>query len=393
MTGHHTGHATVRNNFVGGGNDGGRVSLAPRDTTIAERLRAAGYTTGMVGKWGLGEPETAAAPWKKGWDFFHGFVNQAHAHNQFPEFLYRNETVEPLVENFGHKERAYANDLFANEAEKFLERAATARKPFFLYFSATTPHADLRCPPDSIAEVKKLCAWAREPGASEASITFAAMMLRLDRDVGRLMAKLDALGLEQDTLVIFTGDNGAHTEDGKDNDFFRASGPFKGIKRDMYEGGIRVPFAARWPGHIAPGTRTDHVAAFWDFSATALELAGLPRPPDLPSESISYAPTLLGRAGNQQKHDYLYWEISIKGEARQALRQGAWKIVRNGLENPWELYDLSADAGEAQNLAALQGPRVQQLAALVSAAHVDTADFPLAPGGSGKVKNKGKKAP
>ncbi len=391
MTGHHTGHATVRNNFVGGGNDGGRVALKPSDVTIAERLRTAGYTTAMIGKWGLGEPDTDAAPWRKGWDFFYGFVNQAHAHNQFPEFLYRNAAVEPLEQNFGHKERAYANDLFTAEAERFLDRTAAAQKPFFLDLSTTTPHSDLKCPADSIEAVKKAHAWAREPGAAESSIVFAAMMHRLDRDVGRILAKLKALGLEENTLVIFTGDNGAHSEDGKDNDFFTASGPFKGIKRDMYEGGIREPFAARWPGKIAPGTKSAHVSAFWDFPATALELAGVPRPADLPGEGISYAPALRGRAAEQKQHDYLYWEISIKGQARQAVREGNWKAVRNGLENPLQLYDLAADHGESRNLAAAHADRVARFSQLLATARVDTPDFPLTPGGFVKIKSKANK--
>ena len=395
MTGHHTGHATVRNNFVGGGNDGGRVALKPTDIAISERLRAAGYTTAMIGKWGLGEPDTAAAPWRKGWDFFFGFVNQAHAHNQYPEFLYRNATVEPIEANFGHKERAYANDLFTGEAEQFLERTAAApaagRKPFFLYFSATTPHADLKCPADSIAEVKQAYAWAREPGAAQSAVTFAAMMHRLDRDVGRLLAKLKALGLDETTLVIFTADNGAHSEDEKDNAFFRASGPFRGIKRDLYEGGIRPAFAARWPGRIAAGTRSAHVAAFWDFPATALELAGVPRPADLPAESVSYAPTLLGRSPDQKPHRHLYWEISIKGQARQAVREGRWKLVRNGLTATPELYDLTADPAESQNLAALRPQELARLTALLTSSRTDTSDFPLTPGGTEKNKGKANK--
>jgi len=390
MTGHHTGHATVRNNFAGGGNDGARVALKPSDITVAQRLRAAGYTTAMIGKWGLGEPDTAAAPWRKGWDFFYGFVNQAHAHNQYPEFLYRNATIEPLEQNFGHKERAYANDLFTDEAEKFLDRTAAAKKPFFLYLSITTPHADLKCPADSIAAVKQAQEWAREPGAAESSVVFAAMMHRLDRDVGRILAKLKALGLDENTLVIFTADNGAHSEDGKDNAFFKASGPFRGIKRDLYEGGIREPFAARWPGRIAPGTKTSHVSAFWDFSATALELAGLPRPADLPAESLSYAPALLGRTAEQKSHAYLYWEISIKGQARQAVREGNWKAVRNGLDNPIELYDLAADPGESRNLATAHPDHVARFTRLLATARVDNTDFPLAPGGTGKNKSQAK---
>jgi arylsulfatase A len=395
MTGDHTGHATVRNNFAGGGNEGDRVALKPSDITIAQRLRDQGYATGMVGKWGLGEPETAAAPWRRGWEFFYGFVNQAHAHNQYPEFLYRDAVTEPQAENFGHKEGVFANDSFTREGLAFIQRSAAARKPFFAFFSYTTPHADLKCPAESIEEVKALYPWAREPGAKESSIIFAAMMHRLDRDVGRILAKVHELGLDENTLIIFTGDNGAHQEDGKDNAFFNASGPFRGIKRDLYEGGIREPFFARWTGRIAPGSRSDHLMAFWDFPATALELAGAARPGDLPPDGISYAPSLLGRSNAQAQHDYLYWELQIKGEGRQALRAGRWKAVRNGLHNPVELYDLDSDPGEKTDLAAQQPELVGRYTALLQSARVENPDFPLAApkGGKAKATAPGESAP
>lgn len=391
MTGHHTGHATIRNNFLGGAAGGDRVALAPADTTIAQRLRPAGYTTALIGKWGLGEPETEAAPWRKGWDFFYGFVNQAQAHNQYPEFLYRNSVPEPLVANFSHKEGTYANDRFTEEALAFLERTAAARQPFYLFLSYTTPHADLRCPPDSIEDLKRQNAWAREAGAPAAALHFGGMMLRLDRDVGRILAKLAALGLDEHTLVVFTGDNGAHQEDDKDNAFFAASGPFRGIKRDLYEGGIRQSFFARWPGRVAAGATSDHVLAFWDFPATALELAGQPRPADLPAEGLSFAPTLLGQPGRQARHDHLYWEIVIKTESRQAARLDHWKAVRNGLGAAIEIYDLSADPGETRDLATAQPALVERFAALFTAAHVDHPDFPLTPGTNTKIKGKGRK--
>jgi arylsulfatase A len=379
MTGHHTGHATIRNNFAGGGAGGSRVALQPGDVTIAQRLQAAGYATALVGKWGLGEPDTDAAPWRKGWSFFYGFVNQAHAHNQYPEFLYRDATPEPLAENFGHKEAVFANDRFTAEALAFLDRSAAARQPFFLFLSYTTPHADLRCPPDSIAEVKRLHAWAREPDAAPSSITFAAMMHRLDRDVGQVLAHLDRLGLDRDTIVLFTADNGAHQEDDKDNAFFAASGPFRGIKRDLTEGGIREPFFVRWPGRIPPGSTSDHVLAFWDFPATALELAGVPRPPDLPAESLSFAPTLLGRPADQQAHPTLYWEILIKNQARQAVREGRWKLLRYGLDAPVQLYDLTSDPGEKNDLARHHPDVVARLTARLTSERTENPDFPLRP--------------
>jgi arylsulfatase A-like enzyme len=386
MTGHHTGHATIRNNFAGGTNSGDRVPLAAADVTVAQRLKRAGYGTALIGKWGLGEPDTGAAPWRKGWDFFYGFVNQTHAHNQYPEFIYRNAVPEPVVANFGHKEGVFANDRFTEEALAWLGGAKTAGKPFFLFLSYTTPHSDLRCPPDSIAEVKQAYAWAREPGAKESSVVFAAMMHRLDRDVGRILARLDELGLDRDTVVLFTGDNGAHREDGKDNAFFAASGPFRGIKRDVYEGGLREPFFVRAPGRIAPGRTSDHVLAFWDFPATALDLAGVPRPADLPAESVSFAPTLLGRPEAQKTHDHLYWEILIKNEARQAVRQGKWKLVRYGLTSPPALYDVVADPGETTDLAAREPAVAATLTAILASARTESPHFPLQPAAKPKMK-------
>jgi arylsulfatase A len=387
MTGHHTGHATIRNNFAGGGSGGDRVALGDADTTLAQRLRRAGYRTALIGKWGLGEPGTSAAPWRKGWDFFHGFVNQAHAHNQYPEFLYRNATPEPIPENFSHKEGVFANDRFTAEALAFLDRSAAERKPFFLFCSATTPHADLKVPAEAIARLKERHAWARQPDANEANVIFGAMMERFDADVGRLLDRLDALGLARDTLVLFTSDNGAHQEDGKDNAFFTASGPFRGIKRDLWEGGIRVPFFARWPGRIAPGTRSDHVLAFWDLPATALELAGVPRPADLPAESLSFAPTLLGRPADQKAHDFLYWEILIKGQGRQAVREGPWKAVRYGLDAPVQLFDLASDPGERTDLASRHPEIVARLTARFTSARRDHPDFPLRTSARAKPKN------
>ncbi len=387
MTGHHTGHATIRNNFAGGGNRGDRVALRDADTTLAQRLQRAGYRTALIGKWGLGEPETSAAPWRKGWDFFYGFVNQAHAHNQYPEFLYRNATPEPVPENFGHKEGVFANDRFTAEALAFLDRTAGERQPFFLFLSATTPHSDLKVPADSIVRLKERHAWARAPDAKEPNVVFAAMMERFDADIGRLLDRLDTLGLAHDTLVLFTADNGAHQEDGKDNEFFAASGPFRGLKRDLWEGGIRVPFFARWPGRIAAGTRSDHVLAFWDLPATALELAGLPRPADLPAESLSFAPTLLGRPADQRAHEFLYWEILIKGQGRQAVREGNWKAVRYGHDAPVRLHDLTADPGERTDLAGRHPEIAARLTARFTSARTENPEFPLHVPPRAKSKN------
>lgn len=380
MTGEHTGHLTVRNNFAFGGNAGDRVSLNPEDVTIAERLRAAGYATGMVGKWGLGEVGTGAEPWHKGWDFFYGFVNQKHAHNHHPEFLYRNAQIEPIIPNYGHLRGSYANDRFTEEAEQFIERQHAAGSPFFLYVAYTTPHAELACPAEALAEARARHPELAAPGAPESALVFAAMVLRLDRDVGRLVAKLDALGLGKNTLVIFTSDNGPHQEGGKDNDFFNADGPLRGLKRDLYEGGIRVPFIARWPGTIAPGTTTAHASALWDFPATALEVAGVGRG-TLPADGISYLPTLRGRGDEQASHDHLYWEFVVNGVARQAIRQGDWKAVRYGVDAKIELYDLATDLSETRDLSAQHPDRVRHFEDLFVTAREPDPLFPLRPSG------------
>ncbi|HTO02099.1 MAG TPA: sulfatase-like hydrolase/transferase, partial [Opitutus sp.] len=237
------------------------------------------------------------------------------------------------------------------------------------------PHAELKVPGDSIAELKARQEWARATEASASSIAFAAMVTRLDRDVGRLLAKLKELGLEDDTLVIFTSDNGAHEEDEKDNAFFKASGPLRGIKRDMYEGGMRVPFLARWPGRIAAGRTTGHVAAFWDFLPTAAELAGVPVPPSA-GDGLSYLPDLLGKDG-QRQHGHLYWELLIKAQGRQAARVGDWKAVRYGQDAPIELYNVQADPGETTNEASREPGRVAQFTQLFHEARTDSPDFPL----------------
>lgn len=377
MTGQHTGHLTVRNNFAGGGSSGDRVALKPTDVTLPERLRAAGYATGMVGKWGLGEDGSGSEPWNKGWDFFYGFVNQKHAHNQFPEFLYRNEVKEPIVSNYGHLRATFANDRFTEEAEQFLDRQRDSGRPFFLFVAYTTPHIELRCPADSLKEAEARHPALTAPGAPKSALPFAAMVMRLDRDVGRLISRLKDLGLEENTLVCFTSDNGPHDEGGKVNKYFQTPDALRGIKRDVYEGGIRVPFIARWPGRVSAGTQTAHLSAFWDFSATALELAGVTS--TLPEEGVSFAPTLLGRHEQQEKHDYLYWEFVVDGEGRQAIRQGEWKAVRYGLGSRIELYNLDIDRQETRDLAAQHPDLIRHFSELLVNARIDDPLFPLAP--------------
>lgn len=365
MTGQHTGHVTVRGNA--------KVPLAPADHTVAELFQRAGYATGLTGKWGLGYEGTDAIPTRKGFDSFFGYLDQTHAHNYFPTFLYRNEARVPLhnvVPNEGRYGQGvatvrvdYAAALIADEALAFVQRQ-TKDRPFFLYYAPTLPHANNEGAPDG-SEDPDRSQFAQEPWPA-VEIGFASMVARLDRDVGKLLAQLDAQGLAGNTLVIFASDNGPHQEGGHDGTFFDSNGPLRGFKRDLTEGGIRVPFIARWPGHIQAGSTSDHAGYFGDVFATAAELTGQPLPAGL--DSLSFLPALLGQ--RQPAHEYLYWEFYENGSG-QAVRFGNWKAIRHPmLDGAVALYDLAADPSESQDVAAAHPDLVAQAKAYMDQAHV-----------------------
>jgi arylsulfatase A len=304
----------------------------------------------VIGKWGLGPPGTEGAPLAQGFDHSFGYNCQRNAHFFYREFLFRDdERVEIDPKQWTH-------ELLTQDALAWLG-ARDASTPFFLYLPYTIPHASIEAPQELIDPF--IGKWGEEKpyqgGHYSAQPTpraaFAAMVTQLDADVGKLIDLLREKGLAENTLVIFTSDNGPHQEGGADPEFFDSSGPFRGIKRDLYEGGIRVPHIAWWPGTVQPGV-SDHASAMWDFLPTATELAGLPLPTGL--DGISYAPTLLGTS-KQAAHDFLYWEFHERGAA-QAVRAGNWKAVRTKLaanpDAPVELYDLDADPGESTDLAA-----------------------------------------
>jgi arylsulfatase A-like enzyme len=375
MTGVHTGHAWIR------GND--RVPLRPTDVTVAELLKQAGYTTGIVGKWGLGEPETTGIPNQKGFDHWFGYLNQLHAHNYYPDYLWRNEEKVPLANEVrpvnppggvATKRVQYSPDLFTADALEFVTE--NQHGPFFLYLAYTLPHANNEAGRNGM-EVPSYEPYGdkRWPAPQKGH---AAMITRMDRDIGRLLALLKSLGLDEKTLVLFSSDNGPHKEGGADPDFFDSNGPLRGTKRDMYEGGIRVPLIARWPGRIAPGSGTGHVAAFWDFLPTCCELAGVTPPADI--DGLSFLPTLLDRPDLQQKHLYLYWEFHEQGK-KQAVRMGRWKGIRLNVakdpDGPIELYDLDADPGEEQDVAVEHPDIVRRLAELMKTARTSSAHWPL----------------
>jgi len=376
MTGLHMGHATIRGN--------GFVPLRPEDVTVAEMLKASGYSTGLVGKWGLGEAKTSGVPGRQGFDYFYGYLNQVHAHNYYPDFLWRDEDKVPLdnVQKGGvaSKKVAYSHDLFTAEALAFLKEHQA--QPFFLYLAYTIPHANNeagRAGPHGM-EVPSLEPYADKPWP-EPQKAHAAMITRLDRDVGRLFDALRDLKLDEETIVFFSSDNGPHMEGGADPAFFNSSGGLRGTKRALYEGGIRVPFIVRWPGKIKAGQVSDVPVAFWDFLPTTVELAGGEMRAVLDGRSL--VPLLLGRKEDEPLADrYLYWEF-FEGGFQQAAVRGRWKAVRPKRNGPLELYDLDADAAEKHDVAANHPKIVRDFEDYMAKARTNSKDWPV---GDGKAK-------
>ena len=382
MTGRHTGHGWIRGN---GGFPAGDIPLRPEDVTIAEVLRDAGYRTALVGKWGLGQPGSTGMPDRQGFDFAFGFLDQRHAHRQFTDHLWRNgERVSANLDN------DYVNDLFTKEAAGIIEKDDP--RPFFVYLNYTVPHAELRAPSDSLdrfrgqfpetpfsnppADEKPTGARFDVPSLGYRSqptphAAFAAMITRMDRDVGRLVDLIRTRGLDNRTLVMFISDNGPHQEGGGDPAFFRSSGGLRGIKRDLYEGGIRVPMIARWPGVVPAGRTSDHVWAHWDMLPTLADIAGARAPAGL--DGVSMAQALRGRS--QATHPYLYWEFHERG-FQQAVRNGRWKAVRLEPGTPLELYDLVADPGEARNVASAHPDIVGQIETYLKTARTESERWP-----------------
>lgn len=353
MTGYHTGHARIRGNA--------EVPLEPGDVTVPKLLKGAGYTTGIIGKWGLGEEGTVGVPNKQGFDYWFGYLNQRHAHDYYPEYLFRNE------ERVSIPKGTYSHDLFTQEALDFVNREKD--KPFFLYLAYTIPHANSEMR-EAGMQIPSDYPYDKEPWPPNQK-NHAAMITRMDRDIGRLLALLDDLGLDDNTLVFFTSDNGTHQEGGAKPEFFDSSGPLRGIKRDLYEGGIRVPMVARWPGKIEPGRVSDQVWAFWDVLPTLTGVAGTKPPPAI--DGISMLPALLGH--RQESHHYLYWEFHERGFG-QAIREGKWKAVRNDWGKPIELYDLEADLGETHDLAPQLPDLVKKMSELMETARTPNEHWP-----------------
>lgn len=377
MTGLHTGHAYVRGNVEV--QPMGQLPLPADTETLPKMLKRAGYTTALIGKWGLGGPDSSGTPNNQGFDYFFGYLCQRHAHNYYPEFLFRNDERVPLknkVENpspdgsgVAVEKVEYTYDLMEEETLKFL--SDNKDNPFFLYLAVTLPHANNEAGRNGM-EVPDYGEYA-DKDWPQTEKGRAAMISRLDRGVGRILRRIKNLGIAENTLVFFSSDNGPHREGGSDPNFFAGSGPLRGIKRDLYEGGIRVPLIAWWPGRVEAGVVTNHVSASWDFMPTLAVLSGSDAL--LNTDGICMAPTLLGVPKKQKEHEYLYWEFHERGFA-QAIRMGRWKAIQLPGGSP-ELYDLQTDLRETTNVAADQPKVMAKVRQYLAAARTPSPFWPV----------------
>jgi len=403
LTGLHTGHAYIRDNDEMGFRGDvwhdlsleGQRPLEAGTATLATVLKGAGYATGAIGKWGLGGPGSTGEPSRMGFDHFFGFLCQRVAHSHYPSYLWRNREKVMLDNEYVYPHEKlpagadpndpksyaryigtqYAGDLMADEALGFIRQHR--EQPFFLYLALTAPHMALQVPEDSLAEYLGQFPETPYTGAKDylphraPRAAYAAMVTRMDSHIGRVTALVKELGLDNDTIVMFASDNGPTFNGGTDSKFFESAGALRGLKQDVYEGGIRVPFVARWPGHVPKGATSAHPSAFWDVMPTFAELAGAKAPKG--TDGISLVPALTGKASSQKAHDYLYWEF----EGHQAVRMGAWKAVRLKNAKATELYDLAADSSEQTNVAAAHPDRVARAETIFRTGRTESALFPL----------------
>lgn len=389
MTGLHTGRTPIRGNREC--YPEGQWPLPAASVTIAEMLKTKGYATGAFGKWGLGFIHTEGDPNSQGFDEFYGYNCQRLAHNYYPAYLWHNHEKILLPGNDSGKTGIFSTDLIHRAAIEFIE--GNKNKPFFLFYPTIIPHAELFAKEDYMAKHRgkyepeksfkgvddgatfRLGPYGSQP---EGHAAFAAMINMLDDYVGEILKKLDELNLTKNTIIIFTSDNGPHQEGGADPDYFDSNGPLRGYKRDLYEGGIRVPMLVKWPGKVKPGTKNDHISAFWDVMPTLAEIAGAKVPDEI--DGISFLPTLLGNK-KQKVHEYLYWEFHEQG-GKQAVRRGDWKGMRLNVnkepEGKIELYNLSEDIEEASDVSAYHPDIVKKIEEIMKTAHKTSDVFRFA---------------
>ena len=366
MTGMHNGHNRVRDNIPHG------TYLQPDDLTVAEMLKQAGYSTGAIGKWSLGNPGSWGVANYQGFDYFYGHLNQDQAHFYYPDYLWENDKIDLLSGNRGERKKQYTHNLFTEKALQFIDD--NAQKPFFLYLPYTLPHFsdyNKKSPDSHIVPSDEPYSDKNWP---EVEKNYAAMVHMIDLDVGKILDKIKSLGLDSNTIIFFTSDNGGNKSTNHDPDFFKSNGEYRGYKRDMYEGGIRVPMIVRWPGKVAPGTTSDHVWAFWDFLPTAAELAGLPF--ENKTDGISALSAILGN--EQDSHEYLYWDYGhVRDEYMQAARWGDWKGIKYSPSGKIEIFDLEEDLGENKNLAQQRADLVTRFEEILNEAYLPSDDYPL----------------
>ncbi|MCG8527597.1 MAG: arylsulfatase [Opitutales bacterium] len=361
LTGLHTGHTPIRGNLEV--KPEGQHPIPKEVLTLPKLLRANGYTTGMFGKWGLGYPGSEGDP-NEHFNQFFGFNCQRLGHHYYPRHLWNNREKAHILDNAGKQKKVYAPSIIHDQVLRFIEDNAS--KPFFCFIPTIIPHAELIAPEKymerfrgKIPEGEPYVGLDDGPeyrqgkyeSQKEPRVAFAAMISLLDDQVGEIVEKLESLGISEQTLIIFASDNGPHQVAGGDPDFFNSNAGFRGYKRDLYEGGIRIPMIAYWPGQIAPSSESNHISAFWDVLPTLAELIGAEIPDSL--DGISFLPTLFGQAEDQQEHEYLYWEFHEKG-GRLAIRKGNWKAVQYNVlssSEPYiELYNLEKDLFEKHDL-------------------------------------------
>jgi len=385
LTGLHTGHTPIRGNKEV--RPEGQWPMPDSTYTVAEFLKKQGYVTGAFGKWGLGFPNSEGDPLKQGFDEFYGYNCQRLGHNYYPYHLWNNSNKVILKGNIGTNKNQYAPILIHQKALDFIDNHKD--KPFFLFYPSIIPHAELVAPKEYMDKyIERFKMEKSSDGVDKgegykdgrygsqqnAHAAFAAMINLLDNQVGEIMTKIKELGLENNTIIVFTSDNGPHKEAGADPDFFNSNGNLRGYKRDLFEGGIRVPMIAKWKGKIKEGTTTNHVSAFWDVFPTFLEVTENNISTNL--DGISFLPILLNEPSKQKNHDHLYWEFHEKG-GRQALRKENWKLVKYNVKKngAYQLYDLSMDPSETVDLALKMPEKVIELAKILESSRTESKDF------------------
>ena len=366
LTGKHTGNVAIRGN-AGVTLDNGEhydSALPANEVTIAEAIKGQGYTSAVIGKWGLGAPESEGHPLAQGFDYFYGYLGQLNAHGFYPEFLWENNTKIDL------DKKGYSHDLIMDKALNFIDK--NSDKPFFIYLTPTIPHAELIVPEGELGEYEDMFNETPYVGKHYKSCekplaTFAAMVTRLDSDVQRVMDLLKEKGIDDNTIVIFTSDNGTHREGGHSG-FFNSSAGYRGVKRDLYEGGVRTPYIVNWKGVIEPGSHTNHISAFWDFLPTVCDITGSALPHGV--DGVSFLPTLINK-GEQTKHDYLYFEFHEMG-GRQSILKDGWKLIRlfakDSTKTRYELYNLDQDPTERFDLSTKHPEKVSEYIKIMDSA-------------------------